>query len=68
MRTDLDGIHVDRNSALKIRRKTAGDVDSLERCEVVVTEGNLLKLKFHKSCEVLTLSFHFGYWNCSGVP
>ena len=28
----------------------------------------MMKLKFHKSSEVLTLSFHYGYWNYMGVP
>ena len=67
MRMDLDGVQdVDRNAILKKQKKT-GDVNPSERCEVVVSQGKPMKLKFHKSSEVLTLSFHYGYWNCRGV-
>ena len=62
MRMDLNGVQdVDHNTILEKRKKT-GDVNPSERCEVVVSEGKPMKLKFHKSSEVLTLSFHYGYW------
>ena len=69
MRLDLDGVQdVDHKTMLKKQKKT-GDVNPSERCEVLVSEGKPMKLKFHKSSEVLTLSFHYGYWNCDmGVP
>ena len=68
MRMDLDGVQdFDRNTILKRQKKT-GDVNPSERCEVVVSEGKPMKLKFHKSSEVLTLSFPYGYWNYVGVP
>lgn len=53
-RMDLDGIVVDCNTVLK-RQKKAGDVNPLERCEVLGSKGMPLKLKFKKSSEVLTL-------------
>ena len=66
-RMDLDGSEVDRESILKKPIKNALD-DSLERCEVVVSEEKPLELNFHKKNEVLTVKFHYGYWNASGVP
>lgn len=53
-RMDLDGVVVDCNTVLK-RQKKAGDVNPLERCEVLGSKGMPLKLKFKKSSEVLTL-------------
>lgn len=66
-RMDLDGSEVERESILKKPIKNALD-DSLERCEVVVSEEKPLELNFHKKNEVLTVKFHYGYWNASGVP
>lgn len=65
-RMDLDGSEVDRESILKKPIKNALD-DSLERCEVVVSEEKPLELNIHKKNEVLTVKFHYGYWNASGV-
>ena len=62
-RMDIDGAEVDRNSLLK---KTFQD--SLERCEVIVTEDKPMELKFNKSSEVLMVTFHYGYWNQHGIP
>ena len=50
--------------------------DSLERCEVIVTEdkpmelkfNKSMELKFNKSSEVLMVTFHYGYWNQHGIP
>ena len=39
-----------------------------ERCEVIVSDEKPLELKFHKNNEVLTVKFHYGYWNMDGVP
>ena len=49
-RMDIDGAEVDRNSLLKKKFQ-----DSLERCEVIVTEDKAMELKFNKSSEVLML-------------
>ena len=62
-RMDIDGNEVDRNSILKKEFK-----NSLERCEVIVTEEKPLELKFHRQNEVLSVKFHNGYWNINGVP
>ena len=52
-RMDIDGAEVDRNSLLKKKFQ-----DSLEKCEVIVTEDKTMELKFNKSSEVL----HFPLW------
>ena len=62
-RMDIDGVEVDRNSLLKKKFQ-----DSLERCEVIVTEDKPMELKFNKSSEVLMVTFHYGYWNQHGIP
>lgn len=62
-RMDIDGAEVDRNSLLKKKFQ-----DSLERCEVIVTEDKPMELKFNKSSEVLMVTFHYGYWNQHGIP
>ena len=62
-RMDIDGAEVDRNSLLKKKFQ-----DSLERCEVIVTEDKAMELKFNKSSEVLMVTFHYGYWNQHGIP
>ena len=54
-RMDLDGAEVDR--AVISKRCMAPLQNSLERCEVLVSEEELFKLKFH-----------YGYWNPSGIP
>ena len=50
-RMDIDGAEVDRNSLLKKKFQ-----DSLERCEVIVTEDKPMELKFNKSSEVLMVT------------
>ena len=62
-RMDIDGAEVDRNSLLKKKFQ-----DSLERCEVIVTEDKPMELKFNKSSEVVMVTFHYGYWNQHGIP
>ena len=39
-----------------------------ERCEVIVSNEKPLELKFHKKNEVLTVKFHYGYWNMDSMP
>ena len=41
---------------------------SLERSEVVISCDKLLNLKYYKNSEVLSVHFHYGYWNIFGVP
>ena len=62
-RMDIDGTEVDYENILKkqINREQ-------ERCEVIVSNEKPLELKFHKKNEVLTVKFHYGYWNMDGVP
>ena len=50
---DINSAEVDRNSLLKKKFQ-----DSLERCEVIVTEDKPMELKFNKSSEVLMVTFH----------
>lgn len=39
-----------------------------ERCEVIVDNSKPLKLRYNKHSEVLSVNFHYGYWNEHGVP
>ena len=41
---------------------------SLERSEVVISCAKPLKLKYYKNSELLSVHFHYGYWNIFGVP
>ena len=63
---DLDGTEVDRSVILK--RCMAPVQNSLERCEVLVSEEKPMELKFNKPKELFELKFHYGYWNPSGIP
>lgn len=62
-RMDIDGVEVELQNILKkqINREQ-------ERCEVIVSDEKPLELKFHKKNEILTVKFHYGYWNMDGVP
>ena len=62
-RMDIDGAEVDRENILK---KPINH--EMERCEVLVLDEKPLELKFHKKNEVLTVKFHYGYWNMDSVP
>lgn len=62
-RMDIDGAEVDRENILKKQLKR-----KMERCEVIILDEKPLELKFHKKNEVLTVKFHYGYWNMDGVP
>ena len=64
-RMDLDGTEVD--PAVILKRQMSPVKNSLERCEVLVTNEKPMELKFHKPKELLQLKFHYGYWNPSGV-
>ena len=60
---DMDGCEVDRDRILKKLLN-----EPLERCEVIASQEKPLELKFHKTNEVLSVKFYYGYWNKSGVP
>lgn len=64
-RMDLDGSDVDRGVILK---KCMALSNSLERCEVVVSNDKPMELKFNKTKELFVVKFHYGYWNPSGIP
>ena len=57
-RMDLDRTEVD--PAVILKREMSPVKNSLERCEVLVTN--------EKPMELLQLKFHYRYWNPSGVP
>ena len=65
-RMDLDGTEVD--PAVILKKQMAPVQNSLERCEVLVSNEKPMELKFNKSKELLQLKFHYGYWNPSGIP
>ena len=67
-RMDLDGTEVNPAVILKRQMSPVPVNNSLERCEVLVTNEKLMELKFQKPKELLQLKFHYGYWNPSGVP
>ena len=62
-RMDIDGAEADLENILKKPLNS-----EMERCEVIVSVEKPLELRFHKKNEVLTVKFHYGYWNMSGVP
>ena len=62
-RMDMDGCEVDRDRILKKLLN-----EPLERCEVIASQEKPLELKFHKTNEVLSVKFYYGYWNKSSVP
>ena len=66
-RMDLDGSEVSQEYILRKPMENSLNDSYLERCEVVVSEEKPLELNFHKKNEVLTVKFHYGYWNTSGV-
>ena len=65
-RMDLDSTEVDPDMILE--RRMAPVQNSLERCEVLVSNEKPMELKFKKTKELFELKFHYGYWNASGVP
>lgn len=62
-RKNIDGAKEDWENIIKKRVER-----EMERCEVIVLVEKPLELKFHKEKEVLTVKFHYGYWNMDGVP
>jgi len=60
---DIDGVQVDRNSVLRKEFR-----DSLERCEVIVSEEMPMEFKLNKNTEVVIVNFYYGYWNKHGIP
>lgn len=60
---DIDGTEVDLENILQKKMN-----HEEERCEVIVSDEKPMELKFRKKNEVLTVKFHYGYWNMDGVP
>ena len=60
---DIDGADVELENIFKKPLNS-----EIERCGVIVSAEKPLELKFHKKNEVLTVKFHYEYWNMSGVP
>ena len=46
-----------------LKKNFSGKEVAAERCEVVITESKPMGLKYRKNSEVLSVSFHYGYWN-----
>ena len=63
---DLDGFEVDPADILKKRMSISSN--NLERSEVLASTDKPMELKFHKTKELLEVSFHDGYWNPSSIP
>lgn len=38
------------------------------RCEVIVDNSKPLTFRYNKNSEVLSVNFHYGFWNGHGVP
>ena len=53
---------------MRIFKKKKQITREQERCEVIVSNEKPLELKFHKKNEVLTVKFHYGYWNMDSMP
>ncbi|KAM7447141.1 hypothetical protein ABFA07_004582 [Porites harrisoni] len=62
-RMDIDGTEVDLENILQKKMN-----HEEERCEVIFSDEKPMELKFRKKNEVLTVKFHYGYWNMDGVP
>ena len=56
-----------KDEMLQKKLKSKGE-NSLEKCEIVVSEITPLKFKYSKNTEVLSVQFSYGYWNSHGVP
>ena len=64
-----DGILVSCDFLLKkCFGNCAGDVHTVERCEVVVCGEKPMRFKYYNNTDVLSVNFHYGYWNQFGVP
>ena len=63
------GILVSRDHLLKkCLGNCAGGVHAFERCEVVFCREKPMRFKHHHNTEVLSVNFHYGYWNQFGNP
>ena len=62
---NLDGIVCGKEHILV---KLESQPESPERCEVIVSEEKPLKFIFHKNKELLSIHFHYGYWNDHDIP
>ena len=56
-----------KDEMLQKKLKSKGE-NSLEKCEIVVSEITPLKFKYSKNTEVLSVQFSYGCWNSHGVP
>lgn len=62
---NLDGVLISRDDLLK--KRFGSSRESLERCEVLVSQAKPLTLKYHKNTEVLSVHFDYGCWNQFGI-
>ena len=65
---NLDGVLIARDDLLKKYYGGSSTDETLERCEVVVSQAKPFSLKYHKNTEVLSVHFFYGYWNQYGIP
>ena len=64
---NLEGELIAKAELLK-KNFSSGTEVAAERCEVVITESKPMRLKYRKNLEVLSVSFHYGYWNKHDIP
>ena len=64
---NLEGDLIAKAELLK-KNFSSGKGVAAERCEVVITESKPMRLKYRKNSEVLSVTFHYGYWNQHGIP
>ena len=64
---NLEGDLIAKAELLK-KSFSSGKGVAAERCEVVITESKPMRLKYRKNSEVLSVTFHYGYWNQHGIP
>lgn len=64
-----DGTLVSQDHLLeKCLGNCAGGVHAVERCEVVVCWEKPMRCKYYHNTEVLSVNFHYSYWNQFRVP
>lgn len=63
---NLDGVLISRDDLLK--KRFGSSRETLERCEVFVSQAKPFTVKYHKNTEVLSVHFYYGYWNQHGFP
>lgn len=65
-KVNLDGFELTKADLLK-KKLPSIKMDSVRRCEVIVSEEKPLKFKYFKNKELLSVCFYYGYWNDFGV-